>query len=555
VKRWRARATPDLLQRTVLDNASYDSSNRLATFHQKVERVTRGAVGPDGTVDGSKALLNDVRETNRTEATFDERGSVTGYTETQTHKDGAGNPAGGSVTHRRKMEYHPLGSLRAYEGDETKAESPDIVADVSWRGTFDRHMRTEGFVERRVESLAGGEKGLETTTVRKNGVYDDFGQMMGYRDTVERSDEPESVRTVIWENALFDDQGNLESYRETTQRGAKGLSVGFNNVKVLDRTGTRYDGHGQVAGYLETQRDSAQPHVTVQTERKATRYDVVGREIGSESLRHESGESRETTQEGDVIVSSLDKWTTVVQGERIYNGVGQVEGYKEVSFDGVTLDRGGGGSDWQGLLAGEKAGYMDGSLKAEELVTLVEWKSAGYDRMGRTMGQEESVRELSSTMDHRRTVVRGGVGHNQLHQLERYEDTTIDDAMPGVTETVTVSGAQYNGWGQLKRVHEVRGQSGMLVSRMEGDRSLSYDSEGRTQRDRSTMVSDNGVRVERDYRVESFNGLGRVGTERTVTVRTGISAEGDVAYDIRGESVRSGMGYDQNGRLVRSEER
>jgi hypothetical protein len=36
-------------------------------------------------------------------------------------------------------------------------------------------------------------------------------------------------------------------------------------------------------------------------------------------------------------------------------------------------------------------------LKVEELVMLVEWKSAGYDRMGDPYGEEEAVEELQES--------------------------------------------------------------------------------------------------------------------------------------------------------------
>jgi hypothetical protein len=58
------------------------------------------------------------------------------------------------------------------------------------------------------------------------------------------------------------------------------MSVGFNNVKVVERTGTRYDGYGQLDGYRERSLDTAQPDVTVDTERKGTEYDRMGRERG-----------------------------------------------------------------------------------------------------------------------------------------------------------------------------------------------------------------------------------------------------------------------------------
>jgi hypothetical protein len=220
-------ASPELMQITTQDNGTYDAYGRLAAHWQKVERVTRAAVRADGTVDESKADLHAITETTRTIAKgdLDAKGGMTGYTDTVTQKDGQGKPAGGNTTVRRNMAYHPLGSLRSYEGTESKLESPDISTEVQWRGTFDRHMRSTGFVEQKTEKV-GKLVGVETSTVRDQVTYDDFGQMTGYQDRVERSDMANAVSVVTWEKGLFDQKGNLESYREPPAKQRKGCRWG-----------------------------------------------------------------------------------------------------------------------------------------------------------------------------------------------------------------------------------------------------------------------------------------------------------------------------------------
>jgi hypothetical protein len=563
-------ASPELMQITTQDIASpemmrsmtdkdrkervtHDSYGRLAAHWQKVERVTRSAVRADGTIDESKADLHAVTETTRSKVEFDKNGGITGYTDTVTQNDGQGKPAGGSTTVRRNMTYHPLGSLRSYEGTETKLESPDISTEVRWRGMFDRHMRSAGFMEQKTEKV-GNLVGVETSTVRDQVTYDDFGQLTGYQDRVERSDAPNAVSVVTWEKGLFDQKGSLESYRETTRQTANGLSVGLNNVKVVERTGTSYDGYGQLDGYRERSMDTAQPDVTVETERKATEYDRMGRERGTESVRHEVGESRDAGPDGGVIVSISDKWTTVLQVGKEYNEVGLVTGFKEASFDGATLEVGGGQKEWGALTGEQKAGLMSGAIKAGELLTVTERSGTVYNGIGMTKEYIETTRDMSTVLDHGRRMERRDSAYNNLRQLTGYEDTNQDESTPGVTETVVASGGHYNGFGQMVKRHEVKSQEGALVSRSEGDRTLTYDSEGRTKRDRSVMVSDNGITVDRDHRVTAFNGLGKSLGEKTETVQSGVEADGRRAYEIATTSEKFALTYDQNGRLKHSEE-
>jgi hypothetical protein len=546
-------ASPDALQITTMAGGTYDAYDRLATYKQKVERVTAGAVRADGSIDGSKAVLHAITETERTSATFNSLGGVTGYTETLTQSEGSGQPAGGSVSHRQNMVFHPLGQLRSYDGDETRFESPDITTNIQWRGRFDLYMRSAGAVEHKRERLSTGAVGLETTTVRDNVGYDNLGQMVKYEETVERSDAANVVTTIVWENGVFDGMGNLEGYRETTQVRGRGISVGLANTKVLDRRGTSYDTHGLLTSYFETLTDSAQPAVEVTTERQSTVHDQMGRETGSVSMRHEAGQSQETTASGDVVESNLNKWTTVIQTGRRFNDVGLATDYREASFDGDTLSlAGGAGVAWSSLSESQRLGVLDGTLKADEAVTFTQRSGTLYDRHGLAESYTESTRELSTTLDHNRTTDRSGAVYNALHQLTGSTDRVGDDASPGVTETTVSSKGEYNGFGQMDKTHEIRIQSGALVSRSEGDRTLSYDSEGRTTRDRSVLVSDHGITVDRDYRVGSYNDLGRPSAERTVTFQSGVDAKGNRVYRIRTESNKSAMLYDGNGRLIHS---
>ncbi|MBL8023868.1 MAG: hypothetical protein JNK54_06260, partial [Elusimicrobia bacterium] len=544
--------SPEAVQITTLEGGTYDAYDRLATFKQKVERVTAEAVRANGQIDQAKAVLYVVTETDRTTGTFSALGALTGYTETVSQSEGPDSPAGGSVTVRRDIDFHPLGQMRSYTGDETRFDSPDITTKIDWRGTFDLYMRSSGAVEQRQEKFSTGEIGLETRTVRENVGYDELGQMVEYEETMERSDSPSAVTRIHWENGRFDVNGNLEGYRETTQVGGRGLSVGLVNTKVLERSGTTYDTNGLLATFSETSRDSAQPSVKMTTQRQSTVYDRMGRETGFVSLRHEEGQSQETTPTGEISESNLDKWTTVVQSDRRFNPVGLVTDYREGSFDGSVLSLGGSDRVWFSLTEDQRRDVLRGTLKSDRAVTLIGRSGTLYDRKGLAVDYAETTREISTTLDHGRTTDRSQATYNSLHQLISFTDRLTDDATPGVTETFVASQGQYNGFGQMEKTHEVRTQAGALVSRSEGDRWLSYDSQGRTTRDHSILVSDHGVTVDRDYHVGAFNALGRAAAERTVTTESGVDARGAEVYRIRTESNKSEMAYERNGRLSHS---
>ncbi|MBL0057646.1 MAG: hypothetical protein IPP35_00620 [Elusimicrobia bacterium] len=494
-----------------------------------------------------KAVLHAVTESERSGATFDRLGGLTGYKESMSQRDGLGCPAGGSILHRENIKFHPLGQMRSYDGDETRADSPDITTELHWTGTFDRYMRSAGALERKTEHLAGGGTGVETTTVRNAVGYDDFGQMVSYTETVDRSDAPDALTTVVWENGLFDGGGNLEGYRETTKVAAKGPGTGLDNTKTVERRGTTYDGYGLLAAFEETTTDTAQPAVYVTTTRQATSYDLMGREMGSVSLRHDAGAA-------GAEISVPDKWTTLVQDGRKYNDVGLATGYREASFDGQSLSLGGREQAWKSLSAVQQRDILSGTLAAAEAVTLTSHQGISYDGRGLAVGYMEKTWDLSVSLDHHRGTVRTGAVYNSQRQLVGYTDVLTDDASPDVVETLSSSGGTYNGFGQMIHSFEVREQSGALVSRTEGDRRVEYDEEGRVAAERKKTVSANGIAVDRDYEVVAFDDFGRVLAERTKTVQTGVAQDGRQVYEITTTSNKTEMGYDRNGRLNHSVE-
>lgn len=359
---------------------------------------------------------------------------------------------------------------------------------------------------------------------------------------------------MIWENGTFNEKGNLDRYRETTLLSSKGFSLGVSNVKVVERNGTTYDRHGRVARVNETTTDTAQPGVKVTTERENTAYDLMGREVGIHSLRHEAGMSTETMPDGEIVLSNLDKWSTLVQMGRTFNDVGQLAEFFDLSFDGNTVSLAGSDVEWKSLSKVQKDGILSGTSPAEEAVTIVHRAGMTYNARGESNGYTEHTRELSTALDHNWTTVRSELKYNDLHQAVDYKDELKDDATPGVTETALVTGAQYNGFGQMTAAHQVKDQAGALVSHWEGDRTMRYDSEGRSRGEHSRMVSANGITVDRDYSVSAINALGRASAERTVTTKSGVDSEGTPVYEITTDATKSAMGYDDHGRLAHSKE-
>ncbi|MBL0250511.1 MAG: hypothetical protein IPQ26_07710 [Elusimicrobia bacterium] len=223
-ERTGSSATPDLVNFLEVTGATYDAYNRLATFNQTSHRVTAEAaavVNGAFVFDEGKATLHEVTVTGRTEAVFDGKGALTGYKERTETRDGTGVAGGWTETVRHDIKFHPLGQMVAYEAEERKAESPDLMTAVEWSGSVDAFNRSAGYVEIRQDHHGNGTLGPRSVEARTGLVYNGLAQVEAYERTRRSSDAPDVVTTVTVENATYDTFGNQTGYRETTRtRGA-----------------------------------------------------------------------------------------------------------------------------------------------------------------------------------------------------------------------------------------------------------------------------------------------------------------------------------------------
>ena len=208
-----------------------------------------------------------------------------------------------------------------------------------------------------------------------------------------------------------------------------------------------------------------------------------------------------------------------------------------------------------GLTGSERARVMNGEVRAGEAVTVTRRSNMVYNGWGLAVGQTETLREVSTTLDHNRSTVRSQITHNDLHQMTGFRDEVRDDSAPGVIETTTLSGAQYNGNGRMVFSHEVKQQTGLLESRVETDRWVTHDREGRAKTERTVARSDSGLVVEKERVILAYNGFGQSKGETIDTIQRGHLADGSVTYEITSRTQKTDLTYDDRGRAVGHVER
>jgi hypothetical protein len=172
-----------------------------------------------------------------------------------------------------------------------------------------------------------------------------------------------------------------------------------------------------------------------------------------------------------------------------------------------------------------------------------------YNGWGLAVGYQEERREVSTTLDHRRSMVREGVSHNDLHQVTGYTDSWVDNRTPGVSERVEITGVTYNAAGRLVYGHEVKTQTGLLESRVETDRWVKYDDQGRLLEEKTLSKADNGIVEEKERVVSGYNGFGNETGDETAIEERGLITRWEKKYTgYRRERAKTDVYYDDHGR-------
>jgi hypothetical protein len=157
---------------------------------------------------------------------------------------------------------------------------------------------------------------------------------------------------------------------------------------------------------------------------------------------------------------------------------------------------------------------------------------------------------VSTTLDHNRGAVREEVTHNNLHQVTGYKESWVDNRTPEVSERVEITGATYNNAGRLAYGHEVKTQTGLLESRVETDRWVNYDEQGRVKVEKTISKSDNGIVEEKERRVTGYTVFGSEAGDVTRSEERGHDSWGIEVYRIQKEIARADVYYDDHGRSL-----
>ncbi|MBI4397317.1 MAG: hypothetical protein HY548_09490, partial [Elusimicrobia bacterium] len=343
---------------------TYDAAGRLSGYHETVQQLGQAENGAD---------LDLTTTTTRYDMQYDAYGRLASYEEDRVSSDkpdvsvnvlwqstgyNSNNQMTGFVETRREtspqgvyqtttardeIQYNRLGQMDSYQ--DTLTNNADSVTEtVHWQALgYNSLGQLTGFEETR-RKFAPDLLDVTTTLTRSDMRYDSVGNLIGYHQEIQGTDNPDLRQSVDW-TGTYNNLGQLTSYREVNH-SYDVVNGTLDTTTVVERSNILYNRLGQMVGYSQNTTDALglvthtdwvgtydrrgllasfeerttdpRGNLTVRSQMNIT-YDAAGRLYGFE----------------ETVTDPLGVVTTTRRMETHYNAAGQVLGYTDSI---VTVD-------------------------------------------------------------------------------------------------------------------------------------------------------------------------------------------------------------------------
>ncbi len=291
----RSSSTPDLVTTQIKSGIRYDEQNREKSYSLQVNELA---------LDSNGNTLSSVTSfVNRLDTRYDVFGRVLGYTEERYTSQASRKE---TVT-RSNTRYNEQGQIKSYEEQYTYGSGAYTRSVYKTDISYDRYGNEANY--RQLEKVKDASLNAETTliTERRGTVTDAFGNLV---KKVERTlglkpDEdivmenffqggelPEGVVTeIVFEAGSLDEFGRVVGYRQTTATalGKIDFEGKFENTSILERVSQKTDSAGRPTETVEKQWTSQEPALVSQITTKDITYTKEGQK---------SGQTKETVKQG-----------------------------------------------------------------------------------------------------------------------------------------------------------------------------------------------------------------------------------------------------------------
>ena len=457
-------AAPDVLTTKDTTGMVYDNYGQLAEFTE--DKWDIDSIDP--------ALLDLHIVTTRYDSTF-QNGRLFSYTEEVYTTSDNGDLDTSMTTARTNIGYDQYGRMNFYNDKITTTAAADKTSYVTWQGlSFD----ATGAVLSYRQTTHDLGIGLDVTTVltRSNIIYNSLQQAVSYIDTIDSSATPDKSTTDTRTKTSYNALGQISTYSEQDEDTF--TASGFVNVTQVNRYAMQYDLLNQLIGYDETTQSSLTPQIITTVTWSSLGYDINGNLSGYDQRDQQTNDS-----------GTLDLDNTTIKENMLYNGLGQVESYKQTTIQAFP-------------------GTGQAAQTSMETITAID-----YDINGQLLDSTETSDDgYTQTTD-----TRSGMDYNAQGFLDAYTDTihqTNNDGLVSDTKS-TWEALDFYDNGRVKDYQQTtQGQSSAGAQTLQQNDTLTrtnivYDNNGFTLSydEADTSLSDT---VTSSWQAQGYDCFGRV---------------------------------------------
>ncbi|MFC1546230.1 hypothetical protein ACFL4O_00740, partial [bacterium] len=440
----------------VKDNIIYDGKGNETSYKEII------------TSSGSKGLFTVIDKQN---IEYNSNNQIISYAEVNTARNEQGYPIYELIidTNRNNTQYDIKGRESSYFETIKRSNEPALTAIVKFdNALYSNDGKIKLFTKETKKTDHNNAVDYTIYEERKNTVYNENGQTLGYTDNIISSDKKDVLETVSLSNIKYNEYGFQKSFIKTNNTKSITDETKLNTNIETKRKFTEYSNNGQVTGYKEEIRHGKSTDLITIITKDNMEYNDLNQTISY----HENTISKQDTGNTPLYYTAAD----IIRENIVYTKNGYTSSYKDIITSNTQAQK------------------------------IVDWQAHTYNDYGKISFYTETIDQQGRAKNTR--TWSNAVYNNNL-MLKGFTETIENEL--AVTSAKTQENITYNNLGQITNYTEngVFEDSAQYLKTFSAEQNNGYDIHGRTSANNLvTEYLDSGIKIEEKRGSTIYNNFG-----------------------------------------------
>ncbi|MFH1258653.1 MAG: hypothetical protein ABII74_02365, partial [Elusimicrobiota bacterium] len=360
---------------------------------------------------------------------FNNFGQVSGYIEEikQDGRDEAAELHLQTRNERREIVYNSQQQVIGYTEESKNSQSPDLKTITSWRdGLYNQFGQIISYTQTVQET--GQNLNRQTTLTRTNTVYNRLGQLASYVEELTRSDSAVKEKTIRLASQ-YNDLNQLKSFQQTVEQYSEtdGKKIAASFIQQ-NRSGISYTVSGLISAYQEEVIKELTGLGNVGQGFSLANFEEISWSAGYNNF----AQLVSYTRNSHVFdaAQTLDYQTVTTRQDTRYDQQGGLTAFQEETVDayGNVSRKSEENIEYNRL--GQMVSFSETNQDSDGNKTIIERQTTTYDNFGRVLGYSQQEKK-SGAVELEETVVRSEMSYNSLGLALSYREQRTGKTFAG----------------------------------------------------------------------------------------------------------------------------